>query len=68
MSDVVSYTFRPNTREAEKRGAGRQVLILEKSPDQSEVHEGLPQETKIIQPLASIGQLLKDCSQDPLFM
>lgn len=68
MSDVVSYTSRPIARETEKQEAGRQVLIGLKSPDQSELHEALPQETQIIQPSASIRQLLKGCSQDPLFL
>lgn len=59
VSDVVPYIFCPIARETKKQGARRQVLILEKSPDQSELHEGLPQETQIIQPSASIRQLLR---------
>lgn len=45
LSGVVSYTFPPNTWETEKGGAGIQVLVLEKSPEQSELHEALLQKT-----------------------
>lgn len=65
---VVSYTFPPNTWDTEKGRAGIQVLVLEKSPEQSELHEALLQETQTIQTSASINKVLKDCSHDHLFM
>lgn len=68
LSGVVSYTFCPNTWETEKGGAGIQVLILEKGPVQSELHEALPQKTQTIRTSASISKVVKDCSHDHLCM